>query len=138
MRFLLAKGHGEATSVQWDTGSIAFSLPLDSLIRGSSCDSLHCHPIHACAHSCLASEFVGPVVGAGGGVCAGVPRVVSSGVVDVEDACMDGTATDVIHSASNSVIQGFSEYHDDSCTRLNALLNSRVGRGHDGRGKQSC
>ena len=27
---LLAKGHGEATSVQGDTGSIAFSLPMDS------------------------------------------------------------------------------------------------------------
>ena len=39
----------------------------------------------------------------------------------------------VIHSASYSVIQGFSEYHDDSCARLNALLNIRVGRGHDGR-----
>ena len=63
-------------------------------------------------------------------VCAGVPCVVSSGVVgDEDDACMD---------ASNLVTHGFSEYHDDSCTRLNALLDSRVGRGHDGRGAQSC
>ena len=62
------------------------------------------------------------------GGCAGVRRVVSSGVVDNED-------DDVIHSASDSIIQGFSEYHDDSCARLNALLNSRVERGHDGRGE---
>ena len=75
-------------------------------------------------------------VWAGVGVCAGVPCFISSGVDDDEDdACMDGTVTDAIHSASSSVIQGFSEYHDDSCTRLNALINSRMGRGHDGRGE---
>ena len=103
---------------------------MDSLIRGCSSYSLYHHPIHARAHSRLASDCMGSGVGDGVGVCAGASCVVSSGVVDDEDgACMDGTVTDVIHSASNSVIQGFSEYHDDSCTRLNARLNSRVGRG---------
>ena len=136
---LPAEGHGEATSVRGDSGSTAFSLPMDSLIRGSPSDSLHYHPIHACARSCLASDFVGLGLGAGVGVCAGVSCVVSLGVVDDEDdACMDGLVTDAIHSASNSVNQGFSEYHDDSCTRLNALLNSRMRHAHVGRGKQSC
>ena len=60
-----------------------------------------------------------------------MPCVVSAGVVDdVDDACMDGSVSDVIHTGSNSVIQGFSEYHDCSCARLNALQNSRMERGH--------
>ena len=42
---------------------------------------------------------------------------------------MDGTALDGIHIASNSLIQSFTEYHDNSCPRLTALQNSRVGRG---------
>ena len=84
------------------------------LVYLSSSNASHHHPIPACAHSCLASEFVGPGVG----VCSGFPCVVSSGVVDDEDdACMDGTVTDVIPSASNSELLSFSEYHDDSCTR---------------------
>ena len=101
-------GHGEATSVQGDSGSVAFSALMDPLFRDPSHNSQHHHDIHAHAHSCLASEFVGSGVGAGVGVCAGVYRAVSSGVFDDEDdACMGGTATDVIHSASNSRIQGF-------------------------------
>ena len=44
------KGHGEATSVQGDTGSTAFSDLHHSIIRGCQHNSSH-HPIHACAHS---------------------------------------------------------------------------------------
>ena len=130
-----AEGHGVAASVQEDTGSTSFSLPCDSSIRGSPLNSLH-HPIHACAHSRLDSFGVGSGVGVGVGVCAGVSCVVPSGAVDdVDDACMDGSVTDVIHTVSNSVIQGFSEYHDGSCACLNALPNSRVERGHHVRGE---
>ena len=68
--------------------------------------------------------------GWGVGVCAGVRRVVSSGVVDgVDDACMDVSVSDVSLPGSHSVIQSFSEYHDSSCARLNALQNSRMERG---------
>ena len=42
---------------------------------------------------------------------------------------MDGTAHDGIHVAYNSLIQSFTECHDNSCARLTALQNSRVGRG---------
>ena len=97
-----------ATSVQGDSGSIAFSFPLDSLIRGSSFNSLYHHPIHPLAHSCLASEFVGPLVGAGVGVCAGVRRVVSSGVDDEDDACMDGVVTDVPPGRKRKLIERYS------------------------------
>ena len=39
-------------------------------------------------------------------VCAGVSCVISSGAVDdVDDACMDGLVTDIIHSVSHSLIQ---------------------------------
>ena len=48
------------------------------------------------------------VLGLGLGSRAGVPCVVSS----------------------DAVIQGFSENHDSSCARLNALQNSRMERGH--------
>ena len=41
--------------------------------------------------------------------------------------CMDGSARDGIRVGSNSVIQSFSEYHDNSCARLNALQNVRSG-----------
>ena len=70
--------------------------------------------------------------GVGIGFRAGVPCVVPSGAVDhVDDACMDGSYVyDVIHTGCNSVIQGFSEYHNRSCARLNALQNSRMERGH--------
>ena len=47
--------------------------------------------------------------------------------IDVDDACMDGSALDDIRVVSNSFIQSFTEYHDNSCARLNALPNSRVG-----------
>ena len=47
---------------------------------------------------------------------------------------MDGSVHDVIRPGSNSVIQDFSEYHDSSCARLNALQNSRMERGHHVRG----
>ena len=40
------------------------------------------------------------------------------------------SALDEIRVVSNSVIQSFTEYHDSSCARLNALQNSPVGRGH--------
>ena len=115
---LLAEGHGEATSVQGDTGSIAF------VIHRTTIPSMHVRilvlPVNLLVRGLgLVQVFL----------------VVSSGVVDDEDdACTDGTVTDIIHSASNSVIQGLSEYHDDSCTRRNALLYSRMGRGHGGRG----
>ena len=125
-----AKGHGEATSVQGSTGSTAFSLMHHSLIRGCRPNSFY-HPIHACVHSRLDQCGVGSDVGVGFGACAGVSCVVSSGVIDnVDDACMDGSALDGVRVVSNSVIQSFSEYHDSSCARLNALQNSRVGRGH--------
>ena len=47
---------------------------------------------------------------------------------------------DVIRSVpacDNSRIQGITEYHDDSCARLKAFLNSRAERGHQDREKQS-
>ena len=129
-----AEDHGSAASVQGDTGSATFSLPLDSSIRGSDSNSSH-HPIHACAHSRLDSCGVGSGVGFGIGAGAVVSCVVSSGAVDdVDDPCTDGSVSDLIHTGSNSVIQGFSEYHDSSCVRLNALQNSRMERGHHVRG----
>ena len=48
---------------------------------------------------------------------------------------MDGSVTDIIQTVSNSVVQGFPEYHGGSCARLNALPNSRVERGHHVRGE---
>ena len=69
---------------------------------------------------------MGSGVGAGAGAGAVGSCVVSSGVVDdVDDACMDGSAPDVIRPGSNSVIQSVSEYHS-SCARLNALQNSHL------------
>ena len=53
-----AEGHGKAVSVRRDTGSTAFSLLSDSLVRGSRPNSLH-HPTHACAHSRLDKCGVG-------------------------------------------------------------------------------
>ena len=87
------------------------------------------HPSHL-------DQWVGSGVGVGFGACAGVSYVVSSCVVDdVDDACMDGSALDGIRVGSNSVIQSFSEYHDSSCARLNALQNSHLERGHQVRGE---
>ena len=63
------------------------------------------------------------------GACSGVLYGVLPGVADDVDACMDGAALDGIRVASNSLIQSFTEYHDNSCARLTALQNSRVGRG---------
>ena len=98
-------------------------------IRGFDSNSSH-HPIHACAHSRLDLCGVGSGVGVGLGACSGVLCGVLPGVADdVDDACMDGTALDGIRVASNSLIQSFTEYHDNSCARLTALQNSRVGRG---------
>ena len=122
----IAKDHGEATSAQGSTHSTAFSLMNRSLIRGCRPNSFY-HPIHACAHSRLDGCGVGSGVGAGVGAGAVVSCVDSSGVVDdVDDACVDGSALDVIRRGSNSVIQSFSEYHDSSCARLNALQNSHL------------
>ena len=60
---------GSAAIVQGDTGSTAFSVLHDSLIRDCRPNSLH-HPIHACAHSRLDSCGVGSGVGAGAvGLC---------------------------------------------------------------------
>ena len=56
------------------------------------------------------------------------------GVVDDVDACMYGYALDDIRVVSISLIQSFTEYHDNSCARLTALQNSRVGRGPQVRG----
>ena len=39
---------------------------------------------------------------------------------------MDGTTLDGIYPATNSTVRSFTEYHDDSCARLNASINSRV------------
>ena len=47
---------------------------------------------------------------------------------------MDGPAFDGIRVAPNSLIQSFTECHDNSCARLTALQNSRVGRGPHDRG----
>ena len=130
--FESAKGHGNVASVQGDTGSTAFRKLHDSLIRDCRPNSLH-HPIHACAHSRLDNYGVGS--GVGFGVCAGGRRVVSSFVVDdLDDSCMGGSVLDVVRPGSNSVIQSFSEYHDSSCARLNALQNSRMERGRHGHG----
>ena len=62
----IGKLFGPATIVQWDTGSIAFSLPFYSSVRGSHSNSLH-HLIHACAHSRLDNCGVGSGVGVGVG-----------------------------------------------------------------------
>ena len=56
------------------------------------------------------------------------------GVADDVDACMDGPAFDGTRVAPNSLIQSFTEYHDNSCARLTALQNSRTERGHHVRG----
>ena len=66
-------------------------------------------------------------VGVGAGVRAGVGCVGSvQGNDELMDACMDGTTLDGIHPATNSTVRSFTEYHDDSCARLNASINSRV------------
>ena len=57
-------GHGGAASVRGDTGSIAFSIFGDVVIRDSLVISL-LHPIHACAHSRLDG------CGEGSWVCVG-------------------------------------------------------------------
>ena len=121
-----AEGHGKAALLS--VYSVIHSFVALVLI--------HCTiPIHACAHPRLDNCGVGSGVGVGVGGRAGVSCVVPSGAVDdVDDACMDGFVYDVIHTGSNSVIQGFSEYHDSSCARMNALQNSRVERGHHVRG----
>ena len=77
----------------------------------------------------------GLVLGLGWGACASASCGVFPGVVDhVDDACMDGYALDDTRVVSNSLIQSFTEYHDNSCARLMALQNSRVGRGPQVRG----
>ena len=68
------------------------------------------------------------------GVCAGVSCGVLPHVADDVDACTDGPAFDGIRLAPNSLIQSFTEYHDNSCARLTALQNSRVVRGPQGWG----
>ena len=94
--------HGVAASVKGDTGSVAFCLPFDSPTRGSDSNSSH-HPIHACAHSRLDLCGVRFGVGVGLGSRSGALCGVFPGVVDdVDDACMDGTALDGVHVASNS------------------------------------
>ena len=55
------------------------------------------------------------------------------GVADDVDACMDGPAFDGTRVAPGSLVQSFTEYHDNSCARLTALQNSRVGCGPQGR-----
>ena len=96
-------------------------------IRGSFHNSLHHHTIHVHAPSRLASVPVGLGVGVGTGVRAGVGCVGSlEGDDERMDACMEGTTPDGIHAVTNSTIRSFTEYHDDSCARLNASINSRV------------
>ena len=67
-------------------------------------------------------------------LCARVSCGVLLGVVDDVDACMYGPAFDGIRVAPDSLVQSFTEYHDNSYARLTALRNSRVGRGPHGRG----
>ena len=129
-----AKSHGVSRSVQGDTGSNGFSFMQHSLMRGCQHNSSQ-HPIHACAHSRLDLCGVGSGVGVGLGACARASCGVFPGVVDdVDDACMDGSALDDIRVVSIFLIQSFTEYHDNSYARLNALQNSRVGRGPHVRG----
>ena len=117
-----------------DTGSTVFSFMHHSLIRGCRPNTLY-HPIHACAHSRL-DQWGWFWCWGWFGACAGLSYVVSSCVVDdVDDACMDVSVLDGIRVGSNSVIQSFSEYHDSSCARLNALQNSHLERGHQVRGE---
>ena len=127
-----AKGNGEATSVQGDTGSTAFNFTHHFINRGCKNNSSH-HPIHACAHSRFDLCGVGSGVGVGLGACACVSCGVLPGDADDVDTCMDGPAFDGIRVSPNSLIQSFTEYHDNSCARLTALQNSRVGRGPQGR-----
>ena len=122
------EGHGEATSVQGDTGNTAFSNLHHSKIRGCKHNSSH-HPIHACAHSRLDLSGVGSGVGVGLGVCARVSCCVLPGVADDLGPALDG-----IRVVPNSFIQSFTEYHDNSFARLTALQNSRVVRGPQGWG----
>ena len=125
-----AKGHGNATSVQGDTGGTAFSLLHHSLIRDfidlihSTIPSMHVHIL------------VLIVLGLGLGsvvwelhvhlccLCCVFSRVDD----DVDDACMDG---------SNSLIQG-SGCHATACACSDALQNSRQVRGHCLRGGTKC
>ena len=114
-----------------DASESAFYLVETALGRYSSglvSEWSHPHDFDADEVSALCG--VGSVV-VGFGACAGVSCGVSSGVVDdVDDACMDGSALGEIRVVSDSVVQSFTEYHNSSCARLNALQNSRVGRGH--------
>ena len=116
-----AKSHGETTSVQGDTGSIAFSAMQHSLIRGCHHNSFH-HPIHACAHSRLDRCGVGVGVSGVGVACPLLLSLLCVSRVDddVDDACMDG---------SNSLKQG-SGSHATACACSDALQNSRQVRGH--------
>ena len=102
-----SEGDGVAATVLGDSGSVACasSESLSSSDCGISHNSLHYHTIHAHAPSRLASASCGLGVVAGFWVRAGVGCVVDDG----DDACMD---------VPNSRIQGFTEYHDDSCALL--------------------
>ena len=111
----MKKFFGSPAIVLGDTGGVSNSICMRTLTAV------------ACAHSRLEKCGVGSCVGVGVGACAGVSCVVSSCVVDdVDDACKDGSVLDVIRAGSISVIQSFSEYHDSSCARLNALQNSHL------------
>ena len=123
-----AKGHGNATSVQGDTGGNAFSLLHYSLIRDCRTNSFH--PIHACALSRLDRSGVGVGVSGVGVACPPLSSLLCVSRVgdDVNDACMDG---------SNSLIQG-SECHATACACSDALQNSRQDRGHCLPGGTKC
>ena len=124
-----AKSHGVPTSVQGDTGSIAFSAVQHSLIRGCHHNSFH-HPIRACAHSRLDRCGFGVGVSGVGVACPLLLSLLCVSRVDddVDDACMDG---------SNSLIQG-SGCHATACACSDALQNSRQVRGHCLRGGTKC
>ena len=137
-----SEGVGVAATVMEDSSSIACAsgkscFQVASPGGSSRHKSLDCHTIHVHAPSRLASASVGTGVGDGVGVSDGVGGIWSSGGVNLRaNAWLVGTLHDVIHSVpacANSRTQGFTEYHDDSCARLNALLDARVERGHCGR-----
>ena len=86
-----AKGHGNA----------AFSVLHGSLIV----DPIHCTIPSMHVRILVLTVVVWVLVLGAGAV---VSCVVSSGVVDdVDDACVDGSALDVIRPGSSSVIQSF-------------------------------
>ena len=112
-----AKSHGDNYQCPGMTsGSIAFSSM--HVLFNSGWNSCH-HPIHACAHSRL--DLCGVVFS----LVLWMMWMMPAWMVH---------ALDDIRVVSNSLIQSFTEYHDDSCARLNALQNSRVGRGPHVRG----